>query len=170
MNKEFSSVDPELLRQAMRCWTTGVTIVTSKLDEIQHGMTVNSFTSISLAPPVVSVSLADNTRTNNLVRQSGIFAITILEEGQTELADRFAGRGPMSDIHEANRFEGVNTFSLLTGAPLISGGLACLDCKVIHSIEIGLTTVFFGEVVAVGNTNADQPMVYFNRLYRGLQL
>lgn len=170
MNKEFSSADPELLRQAMRCWTTGITIVTSKLDEVQHGMTVNSFTSVSLAPPVVSVSLAENTRTNNLVRRSGIFAITILEEGQAELADRFAGRGPTSDIHEANRFESVRTFSLLTGSPLLSEGLAYLDCKVIHSVEVGPTTVFFGEVVAVGNISAGRPMVYFNRLYRGLQL
>ncbi len=170
MNKDFSSVDPELLRQAMRCWTTGVTIVTSKQDAVQHGMTVNSFTSVSLEPPVVSVSLANNTRTHHLVRQSGIFAITILEEGQTGLADRFAGRDPMSNIHEANRFDGVKTFSLLTGAPLLSEGLAHLDCKVIHRVDLGLTSVFFGEVVAVGEISAGRPMVYFNRLYRGLQL
>jgi flavin reductase (DIM6/NTAB) family NADH-FMN oxidoreductase RutF len=170
VNREFSSVDPELQRQAMRCWTTGVTIVTSRLDEVQHGMTVNSFTSVSLAPPVVSVSLAEMTRTHKLVKQSGIFAITILEEGQTELADRFAGRGPTSDIHEVNRFEGVSTFSLLTGAPLLSEGLAHVDCKVIHTVKFGPTTVFFGEVVAVGMINAGRPMVYYNRLYRGLQL
>jgi len=163
-------VDPELLRQAMRCWTTGVTIVTSKLDEVQHGMTVNSFTSVALAPPVVSVSLAENTRTHNLVVKSGIFAITILEASQTELADRFAGRGPTGEIHESNRFDGVSFFSLATGAPLISGGLAHLDCKVINTVNFGPTTVFFGEVIAVGNTSVRQPIVYFNRLYRGLQL
>jgi len=133
-------------------------------------MTVNSFTSVSLAPPVVSVSLAQNTRTNNLVEHAGIFAITILEERQTELADRFAGRGLTGDIHEANRFEGVDTFSLLTGAPLLSQGLAHLDCKVIHTVEFGPTTVFFGEVVAAASISSGRPMVYYNRLYRGLQL
>ncbi len=170
MNEEKNPVDPELLRQAMRSWTTGVTVVTSKFDNIHHGMTVNSFTSVSLQPPVVTVSLAELARTNAVVRQSGIFAVTILAEDQTDLADRFAGRGVYSDLHDLDRFEGVDSFKMETGAPLLSGGLAFLDCKVFHQVEVGATTIFYGEVVAAGQRDGGKPLIYYNRLYRGLQI
>ena len=169
MKEQTTPIDPEDLRQAMRFWTTGVTIVTSKFNHIEHGMTVNSFTSVSLAPPVVAVSLADNTRTNVLVRQSGIYAVTILAEDQDDLADRFASRGAYSSMHDLDRFVGVDTFILSTGAPLIAGGLAFLDCKMINHVEIGATTVFYGEVIASKFLEKGWPMAYFNRLYRGLQ-
>ncbi|HEX7433028.1 MAG TPA: flavin reductase family protein [Anaerolineaceae bacterium] len=177
------SSDPELLRQVMRHWTTGVTIVTSAVKDNQrellvipgmtvnpgltsiHGMTVNSFTSISLNPPVVHVSLANTTRTHDLVKRSGVFGITILGEDQTAIADRFAGR----EGDEADRFIGLATFHLVTGSPLIEGGLAYLDCRVRTSLEVGSTTVFFGDVVAVLEQKDNLPLIYFNRLYRGLQ-
>jgi flavin reductase (DIM6/NTAB) family NADH-FMN oxidoreductase RutF len=164
------SSDPELLRQVMRHWTTGVTVVTSAFlidqrENLSHGMTVNSFTSISLNPPVVHVSLANNTRTHALVQRSGVFGITILGADQGEIADRFAGR--VGD--EADRFKDLAIFQLVTGAPLIEGGLACLDCRVRTTLEVGSTTVFFGDVVAAREKHDNPPLVYFNRLYRGLQ-
>ncbi len=169
-------VDPELLRQAMRTWTTGVTVVTSRYATNQYGMTVNSFTSVSLAPPVVTVSLANTTRTHALVRQSGIFAVTVLEETQGPVSDQFAGKvvgaPPAEPLHPevAERFAGIDTFALQSGAPLISGGLAYLDCRVIQQVDIGTTTVFFGEVEAARLGDRHLPLVYFNRLYRRLQV
>ena len=159
------AVDPELLRQMMRHWTTGVAVVTSLVDGVIHGMTVNSFTSISLDPPVVEVSLANATRTNAMVKRSGVFGITVLGEGQKDIADTFAGL--TSD--DGDRFLGLETFSLVTGSPLIKGGLASLDCRVKGSLEVGSTTVFFGDVVATKEQSNHWPLVYFNRLYRGLQ-
>lgn len=170
MNKENAQLDPELQRQAMRSWTTGITIVTSKFGNAQQGMTVNSFTSVSLSPPVVSVSLAETTRTYGLVQQSNVFAVTILADDQEELADRFAGRGYYEKLQDDDRFKGVKTFDLVTGSPLITGGLAYLDCKVFHHLKVGETTVFFGEVVAARHLENGKPLVYFNRLYRGLQI
>jgi flavin reductase (DIM6/NTAB) family NADH-FMN oxidoreductase RutF len=160
-----AAFDPELLRQVMRHWTTGVTVVTSAVDGMIHGMTVNSFTSISLDPPVVHVSLANATRTHAMVKRSGIFGITLLGEDQKDIADTFAGR----TTDDADRFLGLETFSLVTGSPLIKGGLASLDCRVRGSLEVGSTTVFFGDVVASKEQNNHWPLVYFNRLYRGLQ-
>lgn len=159
------SVDPEALRLVMRHWPTGVTVVTSRDGTVIHGMTVNSFTSISLDPPVVHVALAINTRTNALVKQSGVFAVTLLSETQNGISDRFAGQ---LKEHE-DRFAGLTVFTLTTGAPLIEGGLAHLDCRVRTSFEIGSTTVFFGDVVGAVERSHDRPLVYFNRLYRGLQ-
>ncbi len=159
------NANPELLRQIMRHWTTGVSIVTSRAGSTIHGMTVNSFTSISLDPPVVHVSLANLTRTNALVKTSGIFGISILGEDQAGLADRFAGHS--SD--EADRFRGLAINGLATGSPIIAGSLAFLDCRVRTSLEIGRTTVFFGDVVAARELSGNWPLVYLNRLYRGLQ-
>jgi flavin reductase (DIM6/NTAB) family NADH-FMN oxidoreductase RutF len=177
MNEEnlSKSIDPELLRQAMRSWTTGVTVVTSFSAGTRYGMTVNSFTSVSLDPPVVSVALANTTRTHSLVKKSGIFAVTILAEGQGEVSDQFAGKvvgAPQDDPQPemVERFTGIETFFLKTGAPLIDGGLAYLDCQVIYNIDIGTTTVFFGKVLAVQLTTGGKPLAYFNRIYRRLQL
>ncbi len=153
------------LRQAMRHWTTGVSIVTSQYGDSRHGMTVNSLTSISLDPPIVSVTLANATRTFELVKRSGVFGVTILGAEQASIADRFAGRA----APEANRFEGLDTFSLQSGVPFIRGGLAFLDCRVIFSYPLPNSTLFLGEVTAVDTLQEADPLVYHNRVYRKLE-
>ena len=156
------AVDPENLRLAMRKWATGVTVLTTEYQGVIHGMTVNSFTSISLEPPLVLASLEKSTRTHGLVEKSGIFSVTILSEDQQEVSDCFAGR--LSD--KENRFENTDTFTLETGAPFISGGLAGVDCRVVASYEAGTHTLFIGEVVAVWISDHPSPLLYYNRSYR----
>jgi flavin reductase (DIM6/NTAB) family NADH-FMN oxidoreductase RutF len=95
------TIDPEKLRSAMRAWTAGVTIVTASFEGIQHGMTVNSFTSVSLDPAWITISLQQSSRTRDLIHRSEAFGITILTQDQQELADRFAGRIP--DMEDASR-------------------------------------------------------------------
>src|SRR5512139_2706393 len=116
-------VDPEFLRSVMRNWATGVTVVATALEGVRHGMTVSSFTSVSLDPPLVLVSLERATHTHRLLEQSGCFSVTVLGEGQQDISDRFAGRQPDGD----DRFAGLDTFTLVSGAPFISGGLAYFD-------------------------------------------
>ena len=84
----------EDLRCAMRHLVTGVSIVSSRFEDVSHGMTVNSLASVSLEPPIVLVSLQHATRTYRLVIQSHIAGITILAENQSEISDRFAGKIP----------------------------------------------------------------------------
>ena len=103
--KPTTTLDPEQLRQSMRAWTSGVTIVTASHAGEQHGMTVSSFTSIALEPPLVIVSLQTDSRTHDLVAESNAFAITILAEDQQGLSDLFAGR--VSDAED--RLSGVET-------------------------------------------------------------
>jgi len=159
-----STVDPENMRQAMRKWATGVTVVSSIFDGIRHGMTVSSFTSISLDPPLVLISLARNARTHDLVQHSNIFGVTLLDQGQEEISDRFAGR--MTE--EQDRFAGLDTFKLHTGAPFLSGGLSFLDCAVTASQDVGDNTLFIGEVIAVQVAPESDPLIYYNRSYRRL--
>ncbi len=155
------TLDSETLRRAMRAWTTGVTVVTATHAGQRYGMTVNSFTSISLEPPLISVTLKQLTHTHELVEKSGEFAITILSADQGHLSDRFAGKIP--DV--TDRFEGVETDRLLLDAPLIKGGLAWFNCRVVNSIPVGENTVFIAEVVAAQGDGEGDPLVYHNRVF-----
>ena len=149
----------------MRSWVTGVAVVTSQFEGGSHGMTVNSFTSISLEPPTVVVTMASNTRTYHLVEQSGVFAVTILSREQQVLAELFAGRIP----EEGDRLAGLETFSLTSGAPLLRGGAAFLDCRVVHRYDLPISTLFIAEVMAAEVAPVPlPPLVYFDRTFSGL--
>ena len=158
-------INPEQLKQAMRAWITGVAIVTGYHNGNVHGMTANSFNSIALSPPTVMVALRHHTRTNHLVKAGGIFGVSILNTQQEILAKRFAGQ---IDIDKP-RFQGVETFNMVTNAPFIKNGMAFLDCKVINTFNIGETTVFIGEVLAAKtNAKGKEPLLYVNREWRRL--
>jgi flavin reductase (DIM6/NTAB) family NADH-FMN oxidoreductase RutF len=160
------SIEPDLLRNAMRFWATGVTIVTAAHDGLQHGMTVSSFTSLSLTPPQVLISLARNTRTHDLVMRSHTFGVTILGADQQDISDRFAGR--IAD--DLDRLEGLETIRLASGVPLIKGGLAYFDCIVKTTLGSGTHTIFIGEVLAAKIVSEDpKPLLYYNRAYRDLK-
>ncbi len=88
------STNSESLRHFMRQWATGVTLVTCALAEERQGMTVSSFTSVSLTPPLILVSLEIGSATHALLSRVGSFAVSILEESQQAISDRFAGRDP----------------------------------------------------------------------------
>lgn len=158
------TVEADRLRAAMRNWASGVTIVTAHHQGIRHGMTVSSFTSVSLDPPTVLISLQKGTRTHDLTRNSGYFGVTILTEQQQALSDRFAGRS-----EEEDRFEGLDTFRLVSETDLLRDGLAVFDCKVTASYESSTHTLFIGEVLAVQVNPQSLPLVYYDRTYRRLQ-
>ena len=155
------TLDSEKLRRAMRAWTTGVAIVTSIYQDQQYGMTVNSFTSISLEPPLVSVTLKQLTHTHELVVKSRMFSVTILSAAQKELSDRFAGKLP----NITNRFDGVQTETISLDSPVFKDGMAYFDCRVIHSIPVGENTLFVAQVLDARGEGEGEPLVYHNRVY-----
>ena len=155
------TLDSETLRRAMRAWTTGVAIVTSIYGGQQYGMTVNSFTSISLEPPLISVALKRLTYTHELVVKSGMFSVTILTAQQKGLSDRFAGKLP----HVADRFEGVQTETISLDSPVFKDGMAYLDCHVVSSMPVGENTLFIAEVLDARGEGEGEPLVYHNREY-----
>jgi flavin reductase (DIM6/NTAB) family NADH-FMN oxidoreductase RutF len=159
--KQTTTLDPEQLRQAMRAWSSGVTVVTATHTGEGHGMTVNSFTSVSLEPPLIIISLQGDSRTQELVSLANAFAVTILAEDQQDLSDRFAGRVPDTE----DRLAGLEIETLLTGAPLLKGGLAYLDCRVVQTIPVGANSLFLAEVVAARSNGVDSPLLYHNRKY-----
>ena len=159
------TLDAEQFRAAMRAWTSGVTVVTAAFEGEQHGMTVSSFTSISLEPPLIVISLHTESHTHALVSKAGAFAVTILSSSQEVLSERFAGRLP----EPGSRLEGLETETLLTGAPFLKGGLAYLDCRVTQSVPSGMNTLFIAEVVAARGYDHNNALIYHDRQYHKLE-
>jgi len=155
------TIDPEQLRHAMRAWTTGVAVVTATHDGQRYGMTVNSFTSISLEPPLVSVALKQLTHTYDLVVKSNEFSVTILASDQKELSERFAGKLP----YIPDRFDGVKLETLAIPAPLIQGGIAYFNCRVVDAFVVGENTLFVAKVIAARGEGEGDALVYHNRGY-----
>ncbi len=158
------TVDADVFRSAMRQWASGVAVVTSAYEGRVHGMTVSSFTSVSLSPALVLVSLAKETRTHALVQESLVFGVSLLSLEQAEVSDRFAGR--VADAED--RMQGLNTFTLESPVPLLEGAAAQFDCRVVSQIPAGTHTLFIGEVLAAKSGGDASPLVYYNRGYRRL--
>ena len=155
------TLDPEQLRHAMRAWTTGVAVITATHEGQLYGMTVNSFASVSLDPPIISVTLKKLTHTHELVEKSGEFSLTVLSADQADLSDRFAGKIPNVD----DRFEGVQTETMTLDAPLLKGGMAFINCRVMNSVPVGENTLFLAEVIAARGEGDGDPLVYHNRVF-----
>ena len=155
------TVDAAALRVALRGWASGVSIVTARLGGEIHGMTVSSFTSVSLEPPLILICAENSTRTRALVQESGAFAVTVLPVERDEWADRFGGR----EIDHHDRFEGIETFSAITGAPILADYVSYFDCLVAESHPAGTHTVYIGKVVSAGLAEGREPLVYWHRGY-----
>jgi flavin reductase (DIM6/NTAB) family NADH-FMN oxidoreductase RutF len=153
-------LDPEKLRSAMRAWSAGVAVVTSVHEGWQHGATVNSFTSISLDPALVVVTLQKSARTHDLILKSRVFGITILSAEQANISELFAGK-----THVEDRFAGLQTQTLVTGVPLLVGGLAWLDCRVMETFDAVHSTLFIAEALATQVNGSGESLIYHNREY-----
>ena len=113
---------------------------------------------------MISVALRQLTHTHEFVEKSGEFAVTILSADQKELADRFAGKFP--EIRD--RFEGLPTETLVLDIPLLKGGIAYFNCRVVNYMPVGENTLFVAEVIAVRGEGEGIPLVYHNRVYHRL--
>lgn len=155
--------DPESFRRAMRAWTTGVAILLAAHEGESYGMTINSFTSLSLDPPLVTVVLKNDTRIFELVNRSRTFTVNILSDTQTEMAENLAGK-----LHGAERMSSLAVQTLTSGASALTEGLAWLDCRVVHTYAAGINTLFVAEVTSAHVRSTDDPLVYHDREYHRL--
>jgi 3-hydroxy-9,10-secoandrosta-1,3,5(10)-triene-9,17-dione monooxygenase reductase component len=164
-------VDTDLFRGVFRQWPSGIAVVTSRHRgprcDLVQGMVVNSFCSLSASPPRVMFSASPTSRTGPIVDRSGVFAVSILHQGQRHLFERFAGLQPGCDD---DRFVGLETFEAATGAPIFPDALAWVDCRVVDKHHGEGYTIFVGEVVdaRAPDLAEPRPLVYFRRELRRL--
>jgi flavin reductase (DIM6/NTAB) family NADH-FMN oxidoreductase RutF len=158
---ERPRVAPDLFRRACSRFATGVTVITV-LDEDghPHGITVNSFASVSLEPPLVAVSIDRRNALLGHFLSRACFSVNVLAENQEPLSRRFSSASE-------NRFHGVEWRRSGNGAPLIPGALAYFDCGVIQTMEIGDHFVLIGEVTAA-EYSVGKPLIFFDSSYQRL--
>ncbi|MFY9726076.1 MAG: flavin reductase family protein [Bryobacteraceae bacterium] len=148
-------------RRACGRFSTGVTIA-SVVDRqgMPHGLTVSSFTSVSLDPPLVLIALAHSASVMDAFSNASFFAINVLAAGQRDLAERFALKG-----HD--RFDGLAWHAGETGSPLLPGTLAEIECAIRQRFTAGDHDLFVGEMVRAV-VRGGEPLLYFSGRYRGL--
>jgi flavin reductase (DIM6/NTAB) family NADH-FMN oxidoreductase RutF len=153
------AIGPEEFKQALSRRASGVGIVTTRLGDVVHGMTVSAFAEVSLSPPLVLVCADKSSNTLPLIEQSRVFAVNLLARDQVELSNRFA-----SKRDEWRRFEGLELDTGATGAPLLRGVVANLDCRVVASHEHGDHVVYVGLVEEVRSFDRP-PLLHFRSRY-----
>ena len=157
-------VNPDTFKEVMSRWASGVTIVTARADDGRvHGMTANSFTSVSLNPPLVLICVDHKHLTHALIHSRKAYAINVLPAEAAELSNRCAGfRGI-----EGHWLDDIETRAETTGAPILAEALAWVDCTLWQAYEGGDHTIFVGEIQA-GGTAGGEPLLWFSRGYRRL--
>jgi len=157
----FQEVSGEEFRRACGRFAAGVTIATV-MDKsgMPHGVTVSSFTSVSLDPPLILICLGHGAVSLRAFRAAGYFGISILGENQRGLSEHFARKAH-------HRFDGLDWRPGETGAPLITGALAHIECAAVRRIAAGDHDIFLGRVVRAG-VHKGEPLVNFASRYRRL--
>lgn len=156
------SISVEDYKAILGSWATGVTIVTARAGEHIHGMTVSAFTEVSLDPPLVLVCADKSSNTHPVIAEGGVFAVNILARDQEALSNKFA-----SKKDEDKRFEGLDYESGKTGAPLIAGAVASLDCRVDTAHDAGDHVIYVGRVEDC-RVSDREPLLYCRGKYHSL--
>jgi flavin reductase (DIM6/NTAB) family NADH-FMN oxidoreductase RutF/pimeloyl-ACP methyl ester carboxylesterase len=154
--------DARTLRDAMGCFATGITVVTALGDDDRPiGLTANSFTSVSLDPPLLLVCIANTAGSAPALLKAAHFGVNVLQTGQQQASGRFAGRGE-------DRFAGTAWAFGNTGVPLLDGSLVAFECRRHAVHEGGDHFILVGEVERAQFEPRRDPLLYFRGKYRRL--
>jgi flavin reductase (DIM6/NTAB) family NADH-FMN oxidoreductase RutF len=156
-------VDPKLLRRTLGAFATGVTVVTVGGDS-PHGMTANSFTSVSLDPPLVQVNVGRRAVMHELLSAHGTFGVSVLAADQEPVARHFADRWRPQGLAQ---FDAVDWWpGHRTGAPLIAGAIATFECELWETYDGGDHTIFVGRIVSLERSGESDPLLFVHGKFR----
>ena len=153
--------DPRTLRDALGCFATGVTVVTCLNDGVPAGLTVNSFTSVSLDPPLLLVCIAKESASAAALTQASHFAINVLQTGQKPDSIRFSTR-------DEDRFGTTRWACGEAGAPILEESLGVFECERYAVYDGGDHQILVGKVIKASFDGRLDPLLYFRGKYRRL--
>jgi flavin reductase (DIM6/NTAB) family NADH-FMN oxidoreductase RutF len=154
-------LDPSALRRVFGAFPTGVVAVATRVDGRLTGLAANSFTSVSLEPALVSISIANSSKTWPDLRRASRLGITVLADHHNGLARQLAG--PVE-----HRFDGVEVALSDLGAAIVLDGLAHLDTSIYREVEAGDHTLVLLEVHAVAQVAATAPLIFHRSTFHRL--
>lgn len=154
MAARTSPVEPRALRDVCGLFVTGVTVITSGAAGRAAGTTVNSFTSVSLDPPLVLFCLHHQSRLRPTIEESGTFAVNFLTGRQEKLAWAFSGR-------PATAGDDITYRRSKAGVPILNESLAFLACRLVNEFDGGDHAIYLGEVTELGVHRRQEPLIFF---------
>lgn len=156
---ETPTIESADYRSVLGQFPTGVTVVTSLVDSGPKGVAIGSFASISMDPPLVGFFLGSDSSSGAAIREADGFCVNVLALDQKELCGRMASRSE-------DKFDGVEwTAAPGTGAPVLPGSNAIIDCKLDRVVELGDHDLFVGRVLHLETVGEADPMVFFKGQY-----
>jgi flavin reductase (DIM6/NTAB) family NADH-FMN oxidoreductase RutF len=155
------AIDQRHFRDVMGTFATGVTIITTVVDGVAHGITANSFTSVSLDPPLMLFCLGKSSTNFDAFMAADGFAVNILAADQDKLSTHFA-------MFEGDRFEGTSWATWRTGAPILDGVVAAADCVLEGRHDAGDHIIIIGRAVRAESLSDSMPLLYHGGKYAGL--
>ncbi|QRG10260.1 flavin reductase family protein (plasmid) [Xanthobacter dioxanivorans] len=146
-----TTIDPIAFRNACGGFATGVTIITTKVGDTEHGMTANAFMSISLDPPLIAISIAKTAKMLEYINKSGRYGVSILAGGSEATAMHFAGR-PNESVTDPLR--------QLDGMPVARNACAVFTTSVEQAVDAGDHVIFVGRVRCMEALAEETPLVF----------
>ena len=155
-------VDQAAFRGALGRFASGVTVVSTTLDGVDHAMTVSAFSSVSLDPPLVLICSNKASRFHEAVTQSGVWGVSILAEESREASAWFSSRGRELE----DQFAGFSYRRGGSGVPLLDDSLAWLECTTSSIHDGGTHAIMVGSVTGAGfREDVDDPLLYYRSHY-----
>ena len=155
--KFMKKINKDNFKKTLSAFATGITVVATKYNKILYGKTINSFSSLSLSPPLVLFSLDNKSSKLNIFKKSETITINILSKKQQIISNNFAKKNP--------DWKDIQYDSLKNGNPIIKNCVSNLDCKIIDKIKKGDHIIFICKVIHVLNNNKLKPLIYYNSKY-----
>ena len=150
----MKKIDIDNFKKTLSTFATGITVVATKNNSILYGKTINSFSSLSLSPPLILFSLDNKSSKLNIFKNSKTVTINILSKKQQMISNNFAKKNP--------DWNGIEYNILENGNPIIKNCVSNLDCKIIDKLKKGDHIIFICKVLQVLNNNKLKPLIYYN--------
>jgi len=154
-------MDSRAFRNALGCFPTGVAVVTAAGSDSHFGITVNSFTSVSLDPPLLLWCMDRRSRRHDVFAKASGFTVSILGTDHKEVSSRLARPGEHS-------LDDIALIETELGPPALADSLAIFECAVEKMVEAGDHTILLGRVLRFSCPSASAPLVYFRGKYSAL--
>ena len=155
--KFMKKVNKDNFKKTLSAFATGITVVATKYNKILYGKTINSFSSLSLSPPLVLFSLDNKSSKLNIFKKSETITINVLSKKQQLISKNFAEKKP--------DWKNIKYYSLKNGNPIIKNCVSNLDCKIKDKINKGDHIIFICQVLQVINNDKLKPLIYYNSKY-----
>ena len=156
-------VSPQRMREIMGNFCSGITVITAATPQGPIGFTCQSFTSLSLEPPLITFNPARTSTTWPVIKEIGSFCVNVLPTEHRHISGQFARSG-------TEKFAGINHTTSDLGNPILDDALAWIDCTLHAEYDGGDHTIVVGRVNAMHGRNDAEPLLFFRGSYAGIQM